>query len=298
MLGEYSLFLGCIVPNRYPGIESATKKVFNKIGVKLMDMPGASCCPAPGVVGSFSERTWEAIAARNLTVAEQNRADIVTLCNGCFGTLFEVNSFLRQDAKAKKEVNRILAEVGRTFEGNIEVHHFAKLIFDKYLESVIAQRRRSLEGLKIAVHYGCHLLRPKNLKNIDNPEKPRFVDEIVGRLGGTSVDYKDKNMCCGSGGGVRSSALDVALDMTKEKLENVKNAGADCILDVCSFCHLQFDRGQKELNEEIGLEYNIPVIHLSQLLGITFGFESTTLGLQAHEISVEPVLKKLGASNP
>jgi heterodisulfide reductase subunit B len=293
MLDEYSLFLGCIVPNRYPGIESATRLVFNKLGVRLVEMEGASCCPAPGVVGSLSERTWEVVAARNLSLAEKNRTDVITLCNGCFGTLFEVNSHLKQNAQAKRDVNKILTQVGRTYEGIIEVHHFAKRIFDKHLNQVDKERNMPLEGVKIAVHYGCHLLRPKNLKNVDNPERPGFVDEIVRRLGGLSIDYKDKNMCCGAGGGVRSSALDVALDITKEKLENIRNCGADCILNVCSFCHFQFDRGQKELNEKSGLDYKIPVIHLSQLLGLAFGFEPSTLGLNVQEISVEPLLKKL-----
>lgn len=293
MLGEYSLFLGCIVPNRYPGIEAATKMMFDKLKVTLRDMPGASCCPAPGVVGSFSEKTWMTVAARNITVAEQNGTDIVTLCNGCFGTLFEVNSLLKEDAKTRKNINESLTELGRTFEGSVEVHHFAKLIFDNYLKQTINLGKKRLEGLRIAVHYGCHLLRPKNLKKMDNPEKPSFVDEIVRGLGAQTIDYKDKNMCCGAGGGVRASFLDVALDMTREKLENVKQAKADCILNVCSFCHLQFDRGQKELEENMNLEFNMPVIHLSQLIGLALGSDPSSLGLQSHAVSVEPLLKKL-----
>lgn len=289
---EYSLFLGCIVPNRYPGIESATKMVFSKLGAKLKDMPGASCCPAPGVVGSFSEETWMAVAGRNLAIAEENHADVVTLCNGCFGTLFEVNSTLKNELKTRRAVNEILSKTGRTYMGSVEVHHFAKLIYERHLGELKKLGNR-LAGVKIAVHYGCHLLRPKTLKRVDDPEKPMFVDEMVRILGAESVDYKDKHMCCGAGGGVRSSNLEVALDMTREKLENVKTSKADCILNVCAFCHLQFDRGQRELTDKMGLEYNIPVIHLSQLLGLAFGFDPNLLGLRLHAVSTEPFLRKL-----
>ncbi|MEM2901792.1 MAG: CoB--CoM heterodisulfide reductase subunit B [Candidatus Bathyarchaeia archaeon] len=289
---SYSLFLGCIVPNRYPGIESATKMVFNKLGVNLKDMLGASCCPAPGVVGSFSEQTWLTVAARNLAIAEENRADVVTLCNGCFGTLFEANNTLKNEEETRKTVNALLSKTGRIYRGNVEVHHFAKLIYEGHLDQV-KRLSQSLTGLKIAVHYGCHLLRPGTLKKIDNPEKPVFVDELVRNLGAESVDYKDKHMCCGAGGGVRSSNLELALDMTKEKLENVKASQADCILNVCAFCHLQFDRGQRELAEKKGLEYNIPVVHLTQLLGLAFGLNPRLLGLQAHAISTQPFLRKI-----
>ncbi|MHA2015261.1 MAG: heterodisulfide reductase-related iron-sulfur binding cluster, partial [Candidatus Thorarchaeota archaeon] len=94
MSQEYSLFLGCIMPNRYPAIESTTRFVLDRLGFEVKEMEKAGCCPAPGVFRSFNKPDWMVAAARNLAIAEGNGADLLTVCNGCFGTLFEVNHAL------------------------------------------------------------------------------------------------------------------------------------------------------------------------------------------------------------
>ncbi|UCE75062.1 MAG: CoB--CoM heterodisulfide reductase subunit B, partial [Methanomassiliicoccales archaeon] len=66
----YALFLGCVAPNRYPGVESSTREILKELGVEFSELEGASCCPAPGVTRSFDKNTWLTIAARNLALAE------------------------------------------------------------------------------------------------------------------------------------------------------------------------------------------------------------------------------------
>ncbi|MDD1773659.1 MAG: CoB--CoM heterodisulfide reductase subunit B, partial [Methanomassiliicoccales archaeon] len=75
MTDKYAFFLGCIAPLRYPGIEKATREVFKSLDVELVDLEGAGCCPAPGVIRSFDQTTWLALAARNLALAEKKGLD-------------------------------------------------------------------------------------------------------------------------------------------------------------------------------------------------------------------------------
>jgi heterodisulfide reductase subunit B len=293
-MADFAYFLGCIMNNRYPGIEKATRMLFEKLGIGLNDMEGASCCPAPGVFGSFDLTSWLSIAARNISIAEDMDMDIMTECNGCFGTLFETNHELHQDEEKKAKINEVLAEVGREYKGNINVRHFAEILYnDVGLDKIAELITNPLDDLNVGVHYGCHFLRPTKDVGIDNAEKPTILDELVEVTGAKSVDYRDKMQCCGAGGGVRSRDLDVALDFTRDKLTNMTAAGVDVIVNVCPFCHLQFDVGQTEIKKVFGDEFNIPVFHLAQFFGLAMGYSPDELTVDVHMTKVDPALEKL-----
>jgi len=292
---EIAYFLGCIMNNRYPGIEKATRILFDKLDIELKDMEGASCCPAPGVFGSFDKKTWASIAARNVTIAEDMGSDIMTECNGCFGSLFETNLMLKEDEAMKDEINEVLAEAGREFKGTVDVRHFAEILYNEVGLDKLAELVDNPLNLNVAVHYGCHFLKPTAEIKIDNAEKPTILDEIVETTGAKSIPYKDKMLCCGAGGGLRSRDIDVTLSFTKEKLDNMTAAGIDAIINVCPFCHLQFDVGQTEVNKQYGTDFKIPVFHLAQLLGLAIGLGSDELTLDSHLINTDPALAKLVA---
>jgi heterodisulfide reductase subunit B len=289
----YALYLGCIIPNRYPGIELAMRNVAPMLGIELKDMEGASCCPAPGVFKSFDKPTWLALAARNLTIAESLGCDVVTLCNGCYGTLKEANEILKQDTEQRDKVNKILNDVHREFKGKIQARHFIEVLYRDFGTDQIGKMVKKPLNLNVAVHYGCHILRPTKYREIKSSERPTFLDELVEVLGAKSIPYKDKMMCCGAGGGVRTAALDVALDMTREKLQNIKDAGADLIVSPCAFCHLQFDRGQVEIRDKTGVFFNIPVLHYVQFLGLALGLPPEKLGVYNNAVPTDTVIKKI-----
>jgi len=123
---KYGFFLGCVIPNRYPMIEASIRAVFDHLGAEILELEGASCCPAPGVFRAFHIPTWLVIAARNITIAEELGVDIITGCNGCYGTLRDAWYELEHEYELKKMINEHLAKVGREFKGSIEPKHVVK----------------------------------------------------------------------------------------------------------------------------------------------------------------------------
>lgn len=277
----FAFFLGCLMPNRYPQIEKATKFVMEILGYDILDMERASCCPAPGVFRSFNKVDWMVAAARNLCIAEKMDADILTVCNGCFGTLQEVNKHLKGNEEHREMVNEKLKLIGDyEFHGTIDVRHVAEVLGYEVgpwgIEEVMT---RKLDA-KAAIHYGCHFLKPTTIREIESSESPSIVEEFIEVLGVKSVPFKEQLTCCGAGGGLKAFDGNASMTIFSEKMKNIDDVKPDFILDICPFCHLQFETGQNHLNNNNNCNYDYPVIHLSQLTAYCMGMDEEFIGLQ------------------
>ena len=290
---KLSLFLGCIIPNRYPGIEKATYLCLEKLGIDCSDLSGASCCPAPGVFKSFDKPTWLALASRNIVLSEEMGRDVLTICNGCYGSLSDANIELKRDTELKASTNTHLGKIGKKYNGTVDVRHIVEFLYDEYGPGKINEMVVNPLNLRVALHYGCHLVKPSADRQLGSVERPIFFDELIEAMGAESVDYPDKMACCGAGGGVRSALLDTSFEMVNHKLSQISDADVDCVVDACPFCHLQFDGGQIEIKERLGVEYKIPVLHYVQLLGLAFGFSPGELGIDLNLVKNDEFVAKL-----
>lgn len=189
--------------------------------------------------------------------------------------------------------NSCLKEIGMEFKGTAEVRHIIEFLYKELGPEKLKNYVTIPLDLKVALHYGCHLIKPSKDRKLGETEAPVFFDELVEVTGAKSVDYTDKMMCCGAGGGVRSGHVAESLEMLEHKLACIRRAGVDCIVNACPFCHLQFDRGQLAVNEKFGTDYSIPVLHYSQLLGLALGFSPYELGIEQNAVQNIEFLAKI-----
>ncbi len=258
-------FPGCVIPNRYPGVEKAVFFTMEKLGIKLKPLEGYSCCPPPGIMRSINEELWYELAVRNIGLSGD--LEVLTACNGCFSTLQDAYSI--SGGKGNK------------------IRHYAEFLFRDVGLEKIREKVKKFLPLRVAVHYGCHLVRSSTYRNVDSPENPVMIDRLVETIGCESVYYRTRMVCCGAGGGVGAGFRDLSLKILRRKMENFPNV--DCIVVVCPLCLRQFDTRQKDLDSH----RPIPVLHYAQLLAVAFGLDVDQIGLEAHSTMNDDLINKL-----
>ncbi len=211
------------------------------------------------------------MGARNLTLAEAEGKDIISLCNGCFQTLKLVNKELSHDEHEKEKINKILGAVGKEFKGTINVKHFVEVLHEIGAEKIKEAITNELSGLKVACHTGCHYNRPSEIVQTDDPLKPVKLREIVAATGATPVDYDQEVLCCGSG--VGNTEEEPAMQILSNKLSSAMNAGAEAIIVNCPACFQQFDTNQKKAEKQSGKTFGLPVLYITELLALAFGMK-------------------------
>ncbi len=291
MKRRYKMFWGCVIPAQMPFIEKATRDVLDHFQVLYSDLEGTTCCPEKLIVADDNHFNYILTAARNIALAEREGQDILVVCNGCFATLKTTSETLRTDKALAAEVNRRLAKIGLEFKGTSIVHHLLGVLDeDIRFPRLKKEAKRSLAGLRVAVHYGCNLLRPASAIRLDDPLHPALLDGLVEALGGVSVDYASKMACCGGNfslvdGKNQSDA------MLSRKVSDVRAAGADLILVTCPACFTQFDYRQNALLRETA-EAAVPVLHLSELVWLVLGNEPDDGMLKRRRVRIDGLLEK------
>lgn len=288
---EFAVFWGCTIPARFPFIEKSTRIVMDDLGAQVHELAGHTCCPEGTLVKSNDPDSFFTAAARNLALVESAGYDVVTPCNGCYSTFKEAQSHLATHWREKDTINARLATQDLHYDGHLRVVHFAEWLADHMGAGLIASKaEKPFWGMNIAVHYGCHLLRPQPAITWDDPLHPTKVEAIVKALGANVVDYPTKMQCCG-GYLDRVGEREASLAFNRRKLNDLERHDVDALIVVCPSCFQQFDLNQAALqraNEPI----HVPILYLSELIGLAYGHTPDELGLSMHRVDVQPFLDK------
>lgn len=287
---RYLFYLGCLIPHRVMSYEVSARKVAERLNIELVEMPEFSCCGLPA--DQVNHKLMILLSAQNLCTAESLGLPIMMLCPGCYSTLNKVNRMLKGDKSLREEVNGYLKELGMNFKGTTDVKHFIQVLAENIgLDALRRHIRRPLKEWVVAEHYGCHVLRPSKYNDFDDPEDPKVLKSLIEVTGAKCVDYVDETECCGFP--VAGIDENIVLQLVRDKLNHVREAGAQALVTICPSCFLAYDVNQSRIRRLMGEDYDIPVIHYSELLALALGVDPKELLLNEHRVKLDGLLEML-----
>lgn len=294
MVRQFAYYPGCIAEFSSKELNTTTQALAPMLDIELVPMPAATCCGA-GDIAEAKPNLYLTLNVRILSEAEELGHDIITICNVCTLNLRRANKLVKEDPRLLEQVNGELVKAGsRPYGGSVDVTHLLWYIStEEGLAMLEKQGPRGLNGLRVAPYYGCQLLRPSSVMGFEDPDKPQSMERLIRALGGEVAEYDAKTKCCGFP--IILAREQVALKESHVALSQARDAGADCMVTPCPLCHLAMDAYQRKAEAANGTEYNMPVLHLPQLLGLALGMPSETMQFKRHMIPVDRVLATVGA---
>ncbi|MBI5178932.1 MAG: CoB--CoM heterodisulfide reductase iron-sulfur subunit B family protein [Nitrospinae bacterium] len=291
---KYALFTGCVAKGAGRELLAATVYAAERLGIQLEDMKDATCCGA-GVIQEDNPVLADALNARTFALAEERGTDIMTICGTCQGVLRHAQIKMANDPKHMEKVNTELKkDTGRTYAGRVKVKHFYQIIQEDYgLDNLARRVTRKLSGLKVAPFYGCYVLRPHEYSDTKVPDRPDYLEKLIEAVGGTVVDYPQKQKCCGFP--ILMPNKTNSLQLSGNAILGALEAGADCLMTPCPLCHLNMDSYQPEIETIFERRIGLPILHYPQLVALALGASLDDLKLNTHIVLPNDALKKITA---
>jgi heterodisulfide reductase subunit B len=285
---EFALLRCCVTKASLNQYELSTDAVLGRLGVDLVDIKEFNCCGYP--LKNVNFKAHALLSARNLSLSEKRNLNLTSLCNCCYGSVKHIDHLMKEDAGFRKEINAKLEKEGLRYDGNVEVKHLLEIFHEDIgMTQIKEQVTKPYSGLKIATHYGCHLIRPDKMVGKADPGARCIFDQLVEISGAESIDWPAQLDCCGSP--VWGTNDDLSMDLTQRKISDATAAEADYLCVSCPFCQLQFDRVQNTFLSKRNGNSRLPAILYTQLLGLSLGIDAESLGIHQNEMDVSGITK-------
>ncbi len=275
-------FPGCSLHGTAREFDESLRAVASAIGVPLAEIEDWNCCGASSahVTG---HRLAVALPARNLALAEaQGLEQVLAPCAACYSRLAKARRAIQEDEALRREMPDIL---GRPFRNAVSVRNILEFLTDA-LPLIQPRIVRQLGGLRLACYYGCLLVRPASITTSEDPEHPTAMEQIASACGATPVPWHMGLECCG--GSLSVSRTGSVIRLGRAILDAARKAGAEALLVGCPMCHSNLDFRQRAMARDG--QPPLPVLYVTELVGLALGIEPGGLGLDRHFVSVAPLL--------
>ena len=287
---KYAYYPGCSAESTARDQYMSVVEVARALDIELIEPKGWTCCGSTPAHHT-SHLLSIALPSANLLMAQKMDLDMAVFCAACYHRMKVANHEIQTNSKIREQVS---AALGEEYDGSVRVLHFVELLTKVMgTQNLKKHFSHSLNGLKVASYYGCLLVRPGEVTGFDDPENPTLIDDLVESMGGKSIDWPYKTECCG--GGFAISRTDIVIELSRPILDMARASGADCISVACPMCQINLDMRQSDINKMNKTNFEMPIVYISQLLGLCLGISPRKLGMNKCTISAKPVMAAVSA---
>uniref|UniRef100_A0A7C4NMS1 Cysteine-rich domain-containing protein n=1 Tax=Staphylothermus marinus TaxID=2280 RepID=A0A7C4NMS1_STAMA len=259
---------GCTLKKNAIDYEKSSLAVLKKLGFNIEELSKWYCCGATfGLI--IDELVKHLGAYRTLVKAQiQSRTsgtrDLLVLCPFCYNVLKRVGKLLAEDAESYHRITKY-ADDEEPYRFGINVLHFIEVIYSN-LDKLTKAINNRIDNVKIAVYYGCSIVRPKNIA-VDNAENPTIIEKIIEAIGAEPVNYPLKTDCCGS----YQILIDknIVYSNSNRILESIPR-DTDLVVTICPLCYYNLRETTSCFEKKFK---HIRIAYLSEVLAYAMGLE-------------------------
>jgi heterodisulfide reductase subunit B2 len=293
-MSEYVYFPGCSLHATAREYDESTRAVAGRLGFDLKEIEDWCCC---GATPAHALDPESATILGLWNLAHASKGGGVPLVTGCASCFSRLRAARREVVEGTSPVLAEMTRAGLPIRNDLEVLHIAQVLSSPEMQArVREQLTRPLEGLKVACYYGCLLTRPREPGTLDDAENPRLLEDLVRMLGAEPVDWPLRLDCCGAS--LALPRVDIVHDLSGKILLSAHERGAQVLMVACPLCHSNLDFQQARILKGRGQDFRLPVLYLTQLIGLALGLAPQVLGIGRHfvPVPVDALLSTGGAS--
>lgn len=270
---------GCSLLGSSREFDESVRAVSAELGLELVEVPDWNCCGASSA-HVVDPQLALALPARILAQAEAAGLDeVMAPCAACFNRLVSAKTEL---AAHPDKLEAVREAIGLPYAGRVKVVNVLEVLA-RFKDRIPALVKAPF-GHAVACYYGCLLVRPPRVVDFDRPEDPRSMDDLAALAGAKPIDWAFKTECCGAAFSV--TRTDLVAGMCGRVLANATGRGAAALVVACPMCHSNLDMRRPETVAALGRDIDVPVLFVTQLLGLAMGLEPRRLGLHRHMVPV------------
>lgn len=270
------IYPGCSLTGSARDYNESVYALAEAFGLGFDQIPDWNCCGATAA-HNLNRELSIALPARILSLAEQSgMEEIIVPCAACYCRLIVTQNELKKDPELKNRVRDIL---GMEYRGTSKILNVIEWI-DKYIIPGLDKKVVKPFEHKVACYYGCLLVRPDKILKYDRAEDPQTMDIVMTKIGAVPLEYPFKTECCGAGLSV--SKTDIVSKLSGRLIEDAEHRGAEAIVVACPMCHSNLDMRRNDINKYWKADFKIPVIFITQAIGLAVGLPPEKIGLERH----------------